>query len=180
VARSEIELSVSLGRIVCVLDAEEAAGRDAAMVPAAKATGPMSVPPPLALGPGVTNPGDAHGGELGLQAVVAQNGRTGLFDDVVGGRGWRLLGAVGDPVTALPPAMAEWYRKIGGSGLHVAPGAPLDDTEGSYLRWFTGLGAAVVLQRPDFRLFGTASDIAGTTELVRAAKQAVLVPRTPA
>jgi 2-polyprenyl-6-methoxyphenol hydroxylase-like FAD-dependent oxidoreductase len=180
VARSEIELSVSLGRIVCVLDAEEAAGRDAAMVPAAKATGPMSVPPPLALGPGVTNPGDAHGGELGLQAVVAENGRTGLFDDVVGGRGWRLLGAVGDPVAALPPALAEWYREIGGRGWHVAPGAPLDDTEGSYLRWFTDLGAAVVLQRPDYRLFGTASDIAGTADLVRAARQAVLALRTPA
>jgi 2-polyprenyl-6-methoxyphenol hydroxylase-like FAD-dependent oxidoreductase len=180
VARSEIELSVALGRIACVLDAAEAAERDAAMVPAAKATGPMSVPPPPALGPGVTNPGDGHAGELGLQAVIAQGGRSGLFDDVVGSRGWMLLGALGDPAAALPPALAEWYRKIGGSGLHVAPGAPLDDTEGSYLRWFTDLGASVVLQRPDFRLFGTASDIAGTTELVRAARQALLARRMPA
>ena len=46
----------------------------------------------------------------------------------------------------------------------MAPGAPLDHTEGSYLRWFTDLGAAVVLQRPDYRLFGTANYIAGTSK----------------
>ena len=76
-----------------------------------------------------------------------------------------LLGAVvEDPVAVLPPALAERYREIGGSGWHVAPGAPLDHTEGSYLRWFTDLGAAVVLQRPDYRLFGTANYIAGTSK----------------
>jgi hypothetical protein len=91
-----------------------------------------------------------------------------------------LLGVVGDPVAVLPPALAERYREIGGSGWHVAPGAPPDHTEGSYLRWFTDLGAAVVLQRPDHRLFGTASDIAGTVELVRPARQAVLALRTSA
>jgi len=61
----------------------------------------------------------------------------------------------------------------------VGPRAPLDDSEGTYGRWFTDLGAAVVLQRPDYRLFGTASDSAGTADLVRAARTALGVLPMP-
>lgn len=173
VARAEIELSVALGQVICVLDARQAAERDGAMVPAAQETGAMAIPPAPALGPGILNPGDSHGGELGLQAVVACGGSRGLFDDMVRHTGWALLSPDGDPTLGLADSPAQWLKQMGGIGRHVAPGAVVDDVEGSYRRWFSELGASVVLQRPDFRLFGIAPTIDGAPGLVRAAERAI-------
>jgi 2-polyprenyl-6-methoxyphenol hydroxylase-like FAD-dependent oxidoreductase len=176
VARAEIELSVALGQLICVLDAEAAAERDAAMVPAAQLTGPMEVPPAPALGPGVTLSGDSHAGELGLQAVVACDGRTGLFDDVAGPGGWTLLSPLRDPLAGLMRSSADWWRSIGGTGHHVASDAPVVDVEGHYQRWFSELGAAVVLQRPDYHIFGAARYVDGAEALVKAARAALGAP----
>ena len=173
VARGEVELSVALGQVICVLDAAAAAERDAAMVPGARDSGPMEVPPPPPLGLGATNQGDSHAGEIGFQAVVACHGRRGLFDDVARARGWVLLSPAGDPLVGLSPSSAEWLRKVGGHTRHVAPGAAVDDAHEHYRRWFSQLGAEVVLQRPDFRLFGTASQLNGADQLVQAAARAV-------
>jgi 2-polyprenyl-6-methoxyphenol hydroxylase-like FAD-dependent oxidoreductase len=152
--RAEIDFSVDLGTIICILDPAEAAARDAGMIPAASASGPIETPPLPPLGPGATRPGDPHAGELALQAVVSQGGQVGRFDDVAG-PGWWLLGRDRDPAADLPPALAAWWAGIGGRNGHVGPGAPIDDVDGAYRRWFDELDAAVVLQRPDFHLFGT-------------------------
>jgi 2-polyprenyl-6-methoxyphenol hydroxylase-like FAD-dependent oxidoreductase len=179
VARSEIELSVALGQLICVLDADAAAERDAAMVPSARLTGPMEVPPAPVLGPGVTVSGDSHAGELGLQAVVVCGGRRGLFDDVASPGGWTMLSPLRDPAAGLAPPSADWWRSIGGTGHHVARDAAVDDVEGNYERWFSELGAAVVLQRPDHRLFGAAKSPEGAEDLVRAARAALNAPFRP-
>jgi len=177
VARAEVELSVGLGKLVCVLDSAEAAARDSAMVPAALETGPLPLPAPPALGPGVSQPGDPHAGELGFQGTVAYRGRRGLLDDVSGLRGWVMLsGAV---PTALPAHLADWYQALGGNILHVGPGAAVDDVEGAYERWFAELGADVVLQRPDFRVFGTASGGGASERLVASAMHALARPVRP-
>jgi 2-polyprenyl-6-methoxyphenol hydroxylase-like FAD-dependent oxidoreductase len=169
-ARAATELSVALGRLVCVVDAAEAAGRDAAMVPTALSSGPLPIPPAPPLGPGATRAGDVHAGELGLQAMVEHDGIAGLFDDVAG-TGWQLLSPLGDPLVGAPPSLSAWYRTIGGRSAHVARGAPFGDIEGKYQAWFDDLGAGVVLQRPDFRLFGTAGALQGATELLLAAQR---------
>jgi len=82
------------------------------------------------------------------------------------GRGFTLMSPAGDPANALPPDAAAWFASIGGIGAHVAPGAPIDDLRGAYGRWFQGAGVELVLQRPDFHVFGTASTIDGAGGLV--------------
>ena len=59
-----------------------------------------------------------------------------------------------------------FFTALGGISAHVAPGGPVDDVNGSYAKWFAATGAAVVLQRPDFHVFGTATALEGTSQLV--------------
>jgi 3-(3-hydroxy-phenyl)propionate hydroxylase len=155
--RQAIDFSVGLGRVICVPDAGAAAERDAAMIPAAS-DGQLTVPPPLpGLGTGIMRDGDVHAGELFIQGMVAQRGRSGRFDDVVGS-GWVLLSRSGDPVDQLDAGLADWFASIGGIGVGVGASGPVIDVDGTYEEWFARAGVDVVLQRPDFYLFGTASD----------------------
>jgi 2-polyprenyl-6-methoxyphenol hydroxylase-like FAD-dependent oxidoreductase len=173
--RSEIDFSVDLGQIICILDPAEAAARDEGMITAARDSGPIEIPPGPPLGPGVTLAGDPNAGQLALQAVVGFRGRRGRFDDVVGG-GWTLLGGRSDPGEQLVGPQAAWWEAIGGRSWPVGPGALVDDEAGRYGGWLDGLGAAVVLVRPDFYVFGTSSRADGGPELV-AALQERLGPR---
>jgi flavoprotein hydroxylase len=146
---SMIDLSVALGRIICVADPADAAVRDARMIGEARGrTAPVDAPlPPL--GPGCFADGAAR--ELFVQDVVRRRGVTGRFDDVVG-RGFALISPAGEPT--LDPELAAWFASIGGFTAHVAPGAPIEDVRGGYARWFAERGAAVALVRPDFAVFG--------------------------
>jgi flavoprotein hydroxylase len=173
--RNAIDLSISLGRVICVSDAEEARARDARMIAEERArAAPLSLPPP-GLASGCLG---ANGGGLFVQDRVAHAGRTGLFDDVVGG-GFVLASPHADPAAQLDADLAAWFASVGGRTAHVAPGAPVDDTTGAYARWFASHGAAVALQRPDFYLFGTASDIGGAPELVASLRQVLRRCRAP-
>jgi hypothetical protein len=100
-----------------------------------------------------------------VQGQVVHAGRRGLFDDVVG-RGFMLLSPDGDPVSRLPPELKAFFASLGGLGVHVGPGAAVDDADGHYARWFGDHDAGVVLQRPDFHVFGTAPTIDGAAQLV--------------
>jgi 2-polyprenyl-6-methoxyphenol hydroxylase-like FAD-dependent oxidoreductase len=157
-----IDLSVALGRIICVADPAEAAARDARMIGEARSrTSPVDarLPP---LGPGCFADGAAR--ELFVQDVVRCGGATGRFDDVVG-RGFALVSPAGEP--KLDPELAAWFASLGGFTAHVAPGARIEDVAGGYARWFSERGAAVALVRPDFAVFGAASDPTGGNALVR-------------
>lgn len=164
---SMIQLSVELGRIICVADPAEAAARDARMIGEAKARGaPVEAPlPPL--GPGCLAEGALAAGQLFVQDVVQQRLVTGRFDDVVG-RGFVLASTAGDPAAALAPELAAWFNSLGGITAHVAKDAPVSDVNGGYARWFEKHGAAIALVRPDFAVFGAAEKLAGAGELVRA------------
>jgi hypothetical protein len=48
----------------------------------------------------------------------------------------------------------------------VAPGAPVHDLHGSYAQWFAEHDVGVVLQRPDFHIFGAAPTLDGAAALV--------------
>jgi 2-polyprenyl-6-methoxyphenol hydroxylase-like FAD-dependent oxidoreductase len=165
-ARATIELSVALGRVICVPDPAEAAARDARMIAEMRERGgplPALLPP---VGPGCfhASPG-AH--SLGPQGRVRTEGGDGRFDDVVG-RGFVLLSPHGDPAARLDAELAAWFRGIGGLSAHVDPAT---DAGGSYARWFAQQGAAVALQRPDFQTFGTAPSLDATAALVAALRQ---------
>jgi 3-(3-hydroxy-phenyl)propionate hydroxylase len=123
---------------------------------------PVEAPlPPL--GPGCFADGATR--ELFVQDVVRHRGATGRFDDVVG-RGFVLASPAGEP--HLDPELAGWFASLGGMVVHVAPGAPVDDVNGGYARWFAQRGAELALARPDFGVFGTAAERDGANALVRA------------
>ena len=163
--RQVIGFSIELGKVICVPDPEAAAARDAAMIAAVKDRGPTPPLPTPALGPGLFADGDPLAGHLFLQGEVRRGERSGRFDDVVG-RGFTLLSPVGDPGSRLPPELAAYFALLGGVSAHVAPGAPVHDLHGSYAQWFAEHDVGVVLQRPDFHIFGAAPTLDGAATLV--------------
>jgi 2-polyprenyl-6-methoxyphenol hydroxylase-like FAD-dependent oxidoreductase len=170
--RAMIDLSVALGRVICVADPEEAAARDRRMIADARERGGLveaRLPP---LGPGCFAPGDPRARQPFPQARVRAAGRTGRFDDVAG-RGFRLVSPRGDPGARLAPDLAVWFASVGGATAHVAPGGPIEDLTGGYARWFEQRGVAVALQRPDFAVFGAAETEGGANALVAGLRRAL-------
>src|SRR5262249_21947027 len=163
--RRVVEFSIELGKVICVADPAAAAARDAAMIAAVKDGGPTPPLPTPAIGPGLLVDGDPLAGHLFLQGEVRRGETTGRFDDVVG-RGFTLVSPVGDPARGLAPELAAFFASIGGISAHVGPGGSVHDEHGTYARWFAEHGVAVVLQRPDFHVFGRAATIDGTAALV--------------
>jgi flavoprotein hydroxylase len=165
-----IDMSVALGRIICVADPAEAAARDARMIAEARASGaPIAAPlPPI--GDGCLLPGSPTAGALFVQDLVRAKGISGRFDDVVG-RGFALVSPTGDPAAALDAESARFFASLGGITAHVGAGAPIEDLRGGYARWFAQHGATVALVRPDFAVFGSAPALRGASALVAALRE---------
>jgi 3-(3-hydroxy-phenyl)propionate hydroxylase len=180
-----------LGRRHTLRDPAAAAERDRAMRQARdSATAPVKLVLP-ALGPGLLS--GRHGlgaGQLSAQGVVTSDGRQGLLDDVVGG-GFCLLA---DAAAARSLAADGLGKRLADAGVRVVellpdgsdangagaadgqadasgPGAVggvrVADTDGTYRRWLAELGAAAVMVRPDFYVYGAAADAAATPDLAR-------------
>ena len=136
--RAYIDLAIGMGRVVCTLDPQAAAMRDAGML-AAREAGRNALPPsaPPALAVGCLLAGSAAAGTL-----FPQPWADGIrLDDVLGEGPWLI-----------------------GRDLPAAPGgvtvADLSDPRvapfGSALAgWLAGQGASAVLVRPDRYVFGT-------------------------
>ena len=144
-AREVIGLAIELGRVVCTLDPEMAAARDAHML-AARAAG---VPPPsVAFSPfkqGLLMEGTPGAGALFPQPVAqAPDGQTRL-DDVLGDGAWLLVKNGQESRAPQSPGLDVVY--LDGSRL-----APFRDALGS---WLDGHDAQAVLVRPDRVVFGT-------------------------
>ncbi len=146
-----IDLSVGIGKVICVIDPDEAVARDQAML-AAMADPSLAppAPPPPALGPGnwVASPGASL---LSRQGRVSVNGRHGRFDAFAPG-GWRLIGLDHRPGADLPAALGAQFEALGGSRIAVSTTPQPDvifDEHGIYADWLAELGADVVLVRPD-------------------------------
>ena len=151
-ARVFTEFSVMLGGVICVLDPQAAAGRDAFMLGPGK-DAEDRYPDPHLSPSSVLHAGDPHGGELSLQAQVRLGGRTGRFDDVIGG-GFVLIGLDQDPAADLDAAARGFLARLGAHVVGIGTGCDVEDVDGDYRRWFGRLGARAVLVRPDFYLFG--------------------------
>ena len=178
--RHAIEMSVALGRVICVLDEDEARQRDQRMI--AAGADPRTVLPPMPperLGPGAWDadqtPAALHG-TLVPQFRVDVDGAVTLIDDVLG-YGGTLIGYGVDPLATLSDAERSELAEVGVRGVAlVEPGewtatgahtrllVGADTTPGD---WFTSAGVQAVVVRPDFYLFGAVADVDQVVTLAR-------------
>jgi len=162
-------ISLAEGQVSCELDPERAAERDRRML-----AGERPVPPVMpTLGPGAfQHDPDGFIGSLGLQAPVAVPQGIGKFDDVFGPRRWTLLVRGGTPGEQLDAADRQILTEIDAVAVEVLPprsaareGA-IVDVEGRYGSWLSEHGAAAVLTRPDFAVFGAAAELGDLPQLI--------------
>ncbi len=172
--REIIDEAVAAGRLICELDVERAAARDAGM--RARSSDPEAAtrqPPHPRLGePSLTLASRGTDGRLAPQARVRAGHRVGLFDDVVGGD-WQLISRIGDPAEILDEQAASWFRQIGGVLVDLSGPGPVQDLDGGYERWFTDHRCQVFLARPDFYVFA-AGEHADIPLFVSRLRQALL------
>ena len=165
-ARGVIEFSMELGKVICVPDPDEAAARDAVM---SAAVGPEPIEVPDLPGPtsGLVHSASPHAGTLFVQGTI--DGRR--FDDLHGA-GWRLLSCGSGAVEAAAIAgdLAEWFEAIGGKMVAVSGSDPVVGA------WFDHHDVRWALQRPDFFLYGTASDVTGALGLLTDLRSHLLDP----
>lgn len=158
--RAVIGAAVAAGRYICMLDPEAAAARDREMR-ARMADGPPRTAADLipAVGGGIVRPG---GGQRFIQPRVGlADGGTRMLDDITGG-GWRLILRRDVAVPDLPAA---WSALNGTVWVEGQDG--IVDPDGHLRTWFADSGAAAVLLRPDFYIYGTAKDADGVVPLVQ-------------
>jgi hypothetical protein len=145
---------VAAGRVICELDADRAAARDAEMKRRSRdADAATREPPHPRLGePSLTVASNGADGRLAPQGRVRVAGREGLFDDIVGG-GWQLISCIGDPAELLGEQGASWFRQIGGVAADVSGKGRVTDLDSAYERWFARHRCEAFLARPDFYVF---------------------------
>lgn len=156
-----IDFSISLGKIICIRDDDDARDRDEAMK-AALASGRKPEPPPAPrLGAGIHH--GETGGYLAWQGQIAIPGRNGRtrFDDVFGAGALIVSSA-----TTLLDLGHDLIERLAAAGIAVTSFDPettypdvhvFSDIDGTYGEWFSQLEAEAVLVRPDFYVFGSAS-----------------------
>ncbi|MFB9467813.1 bifunctional 3-(3-hydroxy-phenyl)propionate/3-hydroxycinnamic acid hydroxylase MhpA, partial [Streptomyces cinereospinus] len=153
--REIIDEAVAAGRVICELDPERAAARDAEMKKRARdpETATRKPPHPRLGEPSLTLPGEDAAGRLAPQGRIGVAGVEGLFDDLVAGGGWQLISRAGDPTEALSEEETSWFRRIGGVAADVSGKGSVQDLDAAYARWFTEHGCEALLARPDFYVF---------------------------
>jgi len=172
--REIIDEAVAAGRVICELDVDRAAARDAEMKRLLRDPDAATREPPHPrLGePSLTIASGGADGRLAPQGEVRMADRVGLFDDVVGG-GWQLISRIGDPAVLLGDEDASWFRQIGGVVADVSGAGQVQDLDGAYERWCSGYGCEAFLARPDFYVFaaGLHADIPRFVSRLRQALQ---------
>jgi 2-polyprenyl-6-methoxyphenol hydroxylase-like FAD-dependent oxidoreductase len=178
--RQVIERAVEAGKMICLLDPDLAAARNARLRADPDGLMPESTRRDWRLGAGVWRSRDANSGYLGVQGRVRVGGVVGLFDDVVGHRGFLLIGVDDDPGRYLSPKTRDCWRRIGGMSACVGQDTEIVDVDETYRAWFASRGVSVAIFRPDFYVFGTATSIGETEDLVSELLQQLEVARSEA
>jgi 2-polyprenyl-6-methoxyphenol hydroxylase-like FAD-dependent oxidoreductase len=173
-----ITLAIELGRVLCQLDPELAAERDAALRG-------VEQPPAIAMAPlgdGVLRRGrdgspGPLAGRLSIQGRVAGAHREGLLDDVTGG-GFTLLSGCGDPREHLGDAQRSLLDSVGTRivSLDSPADAGVRDLDGRLSGWLVGHDVHAVLVRPDFYVFGAAASPADLVGLVEGFRDRLSTP----
>jgi hypothetical protein len=91
--------------------------------------------------------------------VSPQGEINGLWFDEVHGVGWRMI-TISSESEDIDPDLDAWFTSIGGAFIRVA------GTSGDLINWFETHDVCWALQRPDFHLFGTATNYKGATALL--------------
>ncbi|MDI5975126.1 bifunctional 3-(3-hydroxy-phenyl)propionate/3-hydroxycinnamic acid hydroxylase MhpA [Amycolatopsis magusensis] len=182
--RHAINVSVEMGKIISELDTVAAANRDAHLLgmqaaPSADGSSSEDSSSFYSLEAGVIRLNSsgaplAPAGELSPQGQVARGASTGLFDDIVG-RGFVLISTF-DPFSVLDSEDLEFLDNIGAHLVRVLPSdtSPDEvkphevvDVQNVYLPYLAASKQVGALVRPDFYLFGGATDRADLSTLVR-------------
>ncbi|GAB2850682.1 bifunctional 3-(3-hydroxy-phenyl)propionate/3-hydroxycinnamic acid hydroxylase [Microbacterium insulae] len=157
-----IAFSMELGKIICIVDPEQARRRDEAMI-ADLASGRTPEPPPAPRLGGDNDEGvhtGRHGGVLSRQGYVRTrtNPEPTRFDDVFGAGALILRDA---SVAARLDAAARDGLQERGIAVVALGGSEEDgafiDVNGTYGSWFDEWDVDAVLVRPDFYVYGTVS-----------------------
>lgn len=139
--------AIETGRVVCTLDPDMAAGRDAQMIAARAAGAPMPdiSSPPLQIAFGL--PGTAKSGLRFIQPIVSDAfGQTLRMDDMLGHGAWLITEA---DVGGLGPSVPDGITVFGLLDPRLAPfQAPLQ-------QWLRQANAPAVIVRSDRYVFGT-------------------------
>lgn len=140
--RAAIQLAIGMGKVVCMLDPDAAAQRDAGML-AAKARGVAPLPPlqPPVFGAGCILAGARAAGSMFPQPCAGEGSARRRLDDLLGD-GALLLSRV--PVTTSTTGV----RALSLGDVDLAPFRPALDG------WLTKAGVDAVLVRPDRYVFG--------------------------
>jgi len=156
-----VNVSSEMGRVSCVLDAQVAAERDAAMRALENAGPSVDLPP---LEDGTLAAGSPLAGARALQGTVRHGGHEGRFDDVIG-RGFVLLSR---RRTTLPDEHRRFLESIGAIVVSLED---LEDLDGRLTSWLAGHDIEAVLIRPDFYIFGAAQAPEKTPALVNTLRE---------
>lgn len=165
-----IDLSVYLGRVICIPDAAQAAARDAAFF-----NGTATPPPPFPQLTGGLLHRDAQGALLGAAGQLAPHGtvrrgqRQGRFDDIVG-LGFVLITRNPAALAVLGTAQREVLDALGARCVLVAAegaaGDALVDLDGKFLPYMQERGIDTMLMRPDFYLYGSVGQVSEVNALI--------------
>lgn len=171
-----IDLSMYLGRIICMPDAAQAAARDAAFF------GGTAAPPPAfpCLSDGILRRGadgavQAPAGLLSPHGSVRAGGRTARFDTVAG-LGFVLVSRqAADPTVqarlgarqqAFLAALGARHVVVAAADTVVADAAVLVDLDRKFIAFMDAHGIDTMLVRPDFYLYGAVPRPADVNALV--------------
>ena len=144
-----VNLSTEMGRVSCVLDAQAAAERDAALRAA-------DAPPEIVL------PGLAGGlravdgllaGERAVQGTVRWGEESGRLHDLIDDGGFVLLSRTRP---ALSAEQAGFLERI---GVQVLALEDLEDLDGRLTAWLDEHGVAALIVRPDRYVFGAVTTL---------------------
>ncbi|QCB51773.1 bifunctional 3-(3-hydroxy-phenyl)propionate/3-hydroxycinnamic acid hydroxylase [Rhodococcus sp. PAMC28707] len=172
--REIIDAAVAAGRMICELDVDRAATRDAALREQSS-NGTAEEPPHPRLGePSLSAMGHPAEGRLAPQGRVQIGNRVGLFDDLVGGS-WQLISRIGNPADSLTDEDNRWFHRIGGVLSDISQNGSVKDSDGVYAQWFAAHDCEALLARPDYYVFaaGTHADVSVFIAHLRSALEPV-------
>lgn len=166
-AKESILASVQLGRVICVTDPVAARERDATVLANRRGKPPTRPEPAKPLTTGLLHRRPPAGAVV-PQGRVRRHGRTGLFDDVVG-RGFVLL-TTDDPHATLDEDRLAFLTELDALVVWLLPPGSTDDgvvdVDDVYRPYLARFGATALLVRPDYHVFGAATEPGGAKELV--------------
>lgn len=158
-ASQVVDLSIHLGKIICVPDPAEAAARDRAYL-----EGTAPPPPPFPhltdglLHRGADNQPLLPAGLLGPHGTIFYHGREGRWDDLVG-LGFAVISIDAEPRRALRDDQLQALDQLGAKIVRLRPIRGLDpdaavDLDAKYLPFMLENGVRAMITRPDFYVFG--------------------------